>query len=345
MDFTQDLTLAATRGTTTFDAAFERLYWAQHPLNEEPSETDDIDDWWTCVDFGAFLINTYTQDGYEAAVKHLKVAEGRTLKNVPDRLKGSSRWQAMTSLVNDYKEGRLRARLERGTRIMRILTENQVVTPRTVITKRNVGKDTVLKPGEIINDWQHRLIAVNPTPSRPTPSGQHEVTGHQFIINWPRECQHITAWDRGESEWVLPQGYTFRLDERKGGTQTEQVWTATAIPPKNISPESPMQATVKPSNVPPATLEAIRKIVKEDLARNLDPNATTDEKEEEVHGAFGYAKLLLTIGTTAQLPKTFGYYPNIEEFFDLAEFIGEKKRKRPHVLAAERGNSTGGLKR
>ena len=307
--------------TGTFDAAFERLYWVQHPLNNEPSPTDDIDDWWTCADFGAFLINTYAQDGYEAAVSHLKRAEERTLKPIPERSKYSW-WQQMTSLMDDYKKGQLRARLDRAVHIMRILTENDEVRSRTVITIRNVGEKTKLERGAIIKDWQHRFIAVNPDVSRPTRPGTHEVIGHQFIIKWPQNCHTIKAWQRSGTEWVLPQGYTFRLDEHKGGTSTAQIWTATAIPPKLISAEPPMQTLVKPQNVPKTTLEAIENMIKEDLESNLSPDSTLDEQKEEVGFAFEDAKTMMTSPrlAAAQLPKTFAYYPNIEDFFEPGQF-------------------------
>ena len=86
-----------------------------------------------------------------------------------------------------------------------------------------------------------------------------------------------------------------------------------------------MQTLVKPQNVPKTTLEAIENMIKEDLESNLSPDATLDEQKEEVGFAFEDAKTMMTSPrlAAAQLPKTFAYYPNIEDFFEPGQFYSD----------------------
>jgi hypothetical protein len=305
---------------TTFDSSFERLYWKHHPLGGVRSATDDIYGWWTCVDFGAFLINAYAHYGYDVAVEHLKAAGKRT---VALGFKHTDRWNKMESLMEEYEAGLLEDRLAHGVMILRILTENERVTPKPVRIVQNVP-GTVLHEGAIISDWQNQFITVNHNLENVL-----EPTGykHTFEVSWPLECQQITAWQTNGAEWVLPQGYTFELNKRLGGGTAEfQHWTATAIPPTIALPAKPMQAMVKPTEVPQETLDKIRKFVRDDLERRYD----YDEDEEHgttinnVHEAFEQVKTSITTYDTPRLPaaQDFDYYPNIEEFFDLAEFTG-----------------------
>jgi hypothetical protein len=211
--------------------------------------------------------------------------------------------------------------------VLRILTENDTVAPQPVLTIRNVAPGKVLRPGVIIDDWCRRFIAVNPDLAQPLRGapGAFEVTGHTFTVTWPPDCHQITAWQRDSREWVLPLGYTFRVTERlAGGSDTAQHWAVLAIPPPARPPTPPKQALTKPDHVPDATLRAIRGLVADDLARHhhsyfgpANPIAPAD-----VYESFEYARNIMTIPRlqAAELPRTFGYYPHIEDFFDISEF-------------------------
>jgi hypothetical protein len=308
-----------------FNRLFERLYWQQQNLlDNKASATDNIEDWWTCANFGASLINTYAQSGFSVALEHFNLAYMRKFPlaiGKKEKTPGQSRYEkVINALIDDVNNNRLEERLERGMRIMRIFTENDSgPVPNRAITIRKVSPETVLEEGKTITDWERRFISINPSPENgPTKRGLYEVNGHEFIITWPKDVKNIRAWQLNDREWVLPIGYTFKLIKRIGGTDTEQTWIVEAVPPTILEPQKPGQALSCPKKIPRETIDEIKAMVEDNFNRNALRSYDFDDNIDE---SFEDAIYMMTSSQlkASSLPATFGYYPHIKEFFTISK--------------------------